>query len=277
VTPLHIAAERGSVSLVRLLIRKGADVTARDDQGKTPAERAAAKGQKETEAILRDHTGIPRDCQTSRFAYDGQGRPFVRREDPEQPSYRVNAFVGAGHGNRPKVDEMLTAHPTLLSLPSTLTELAVEGAAHVGNRDLALYLVEKGSPLSLSTACMLGRTDRVAFLLEEEPKRIHERAAHDFPLIWYPVLGGDGKDQLESMRRLLKAGVGVNDNLNGRTALHWAAFFGGVEMARLLLDSGADVNAAQKTDTGTVTPLAVARQRTQKEVAELLEKRGGKE
>jgi ankyrin repeat protein len=276
-TPLHLAAERGSVTVTRLLIRKGADVNARDAQGKTAAERAAAKGQKETEAVLRDHARIPRDCQTSRFAYDGSGKPFVRRDDPEQPVLRINAFVGAGHGNRPKVEEMVAANPTLVSLPSTLNELAVEGAAHVGNHELAKYLLEKGAPLSLCTAAMLGRADRVAFLLNEDAKRIHERGAHDFPLVWYPAIGGNGAEQREAMRLLLKAGVGVNDNLRGRTALHWAAGGGHLDMVKLLLDSGADPNIRQKTETAEVTPLTAAKQRNHTAVVELLEKRGGRE
>ena len=37
-TPLHYAADRGQVALVRLLLEHGADITALDDDGQTAAD-----------------------------------------------------------------------------------------------------------------------------------------------------------------------------------------------------------------------------------------------
>jgi len=55
--------------------------------------------------------------------------------------------------------------------------------------------------------------------------------------------------------------------MTGWTALHHAAFKGQKEVAELLIDKGADVNAKDKNGG---TPLHIASSRGQKEIAELL-------
>jgi ankyrin repeat protein len=75
-----------------------------------------------------------------------------------------------------------------------------------------------------------GRTDRLASLLESDPGQVHRR----FPeLDWGST----------AYRRL---------TLRGATLLHVAAEFGNAEAARLLLDSGADVNARAEVDAAGV-------------------------
>jgi ankyrin repeat protein len=43
-TPLHLAASRGSASLVEMLLRRGADASARTDEGRTAADIALERG-----------------------------------------------------------------------------------------------------------------------------------------------------------------------------------------------------------------------------------------
>ena len=49
----------------------------------------------------------------------------------------------------------------------------------------------------------------------------------------------------EKVRTLLNAGADVNGRLSmtGDTALHWAAYYGSIDIIKLLLEKGADVNA----------------------------------
>jgi ankyrin repeat protein len=53
------------------------------------------------------------------------------------------------------------------------------------------------------------------------------------------------ENRIDDVRELLQSGADVNakDMFGGNTGLHWAAHLGLAEMARLLIDNGADPNA----------------------------------
>ena len=52
---LHEAAAIGNLSVVKLLVEKGAYVNAKTDLGTTPLERAIQSGKKEVADYLRQH------------------------------------------------------------------------------------------------------------------------------------------------------------------------------------------------------------------------------
>ena len=75
---------------------------------------------------------------------------------------------------------------------------------------------------------------------------------------------------IEAVKQHLAAGTDVNvknEDDNGMTPLHYAAFFSHRQIAELLIATGADVNA--KEEDG-MTPLHVAAHKGHKEIAELL-------
>ncbi len=77
-------------------------------------------------------------------------------------------------------------------------------------------------------------------MLDEDPLRINERGAHDFTLLWCPVIGGGNLDLAEL---LLERGSRVErHDFVGTTALHLAAQSGQTDMIDLLIAHGADVN-----------------------------------
>jgi ankyrin repeat protein len=76
------------------------------------------------------------------------------------------------------------------------------------------------------------------------------------------------KHDQESIRALLKSGADVNAaQVDGTTALHWAAFHNDAELTGLLLKAGADVNAANLYG---VPPLAQACINANAEIVKLL-------
>ena len=108
---------------------------------------------------------------------------------------QIREFVIAGHGNLAAVQALLAAEPRLLNAANEWapgdTETAIQGAAHVGSRPVAEYLLEQGAPLELPTAAMLGRRDVVEQQLAADPAAIHRRGAHGIPLLCHAAFSGD--------------------------------------------------------------------------------------
>lgn len=276
VSPLHLTAERGSVDLTEMLVRKGAHPAARDRDGQTPLDRAQGAWMVSTMTLLERQADIPRDHSTSRRANDIEGRPY---EAPDLSVFSPLArgeVVGLSHFNFEEVRARVDRYPPLAHSVATTTEGAVEACAHTGRAEIVNYLLEKGAPYSLPTAVMRGDLDRARALLTEDPLRIHERGPHDFPLFWYPVIGGGN---LEMAQLLIDAGAEIERQHHlGTTALHFAARGGQLETSAWLVDHGAEVDRiGRKFDAAGQTPLALARQREHQEVADLLLARGARE
>ena len=91
-----------------------------------------------------------------------------------------------------------------------------------------------------------------------------------------PVADAAMTGDLASVRTLLSDGADVNaPQGDGMTALHWAARAANADLARLLLDAGADVDAA--TRIGAYTPLHLASEVGGAEVVGLLLEAGAEQ
>lgn len=181
----------------------------------------------------------------------------------------IREFVLAGHGNADRVRELLVEHPALLNAghewaPDDV-ETALGAAAHVGNSAIATYLLERGAPLDICTAAMLGRTDAVAGMLAEDSSRIRAIGAHKIPLLTHAALGGSialvemlvGKGAVDGASAALGMAVSRKDaamarwllahttpdlgwkNSQGKTLLVIAAERGANDIAEMLRAAGA--------------------------------------
>lgn len=237
---LHGAVMRQDESLVRLAIRKGGDADAKDDAGRTPAVLAAEIGWKEGATLLADPRRLARDNRSSRFLLDANRQP-IERPDLSDVSQRVQSEVtGNSHFNLKKVRELVAADPRLVYAISSDDELAIEACAHIGNRPIIRFHLDHGAPLSLPTAVSLGDTETVKFWLDRDPTLRDERGAHDFPVMWYAVLGGGSVEMAELLDGY---GVPIDQESKGTTALHWCAKRRDYDLARWLVDRGADKDA----------------------------------
>lgn len=122
------------------------------------------------------------------------------QEPPPLPLDLVKEFVIAGHGNFPKVQEMLKEHPNLIYCKYDWGngdyEAAIEGAGHVGNKEIANYLLAAGSRVTLYILAMLGRTDLVKPVLEAYPQLIPAKGPHGFTLLHHAKVGGKDGEEL---------------------------------------------------------------------------------
>lgn len=107
----------------------------------------------------------------------------------------VQDFVGNAHGNLDRVKELLAQEPALIN--STWDwgggdfETGLGAAAHMGRRDIASYLLEKGARLDLFAAAMLGNLEIVRAALQAYPEAINVLGPHGIPLIAHAQAGGN--------------------------------------------------------------------------------------
>ena len=183
----------------------------------------------------------------------------------------IREFVIAGHGNLNRVKQMLAEHPNLLNASHKWGEndheTAIQAAAQVGNVPIAEFLLSKGAPLEICTLAILGRVDGLRERLDKDPENVKAVGAHGIPLLPHAVLSAN----LELVRLVYERGATAGANL----ALHNAIAKGSPEVVEwLLANAKPDVNA--KNYQGK-SPLAVARERNDQRLVELLNRHGATE
>lgn len=123
--------------------------------------------------------------------------PFA--PDPFDPVL-VKEFVGVAHSNFDRTKEILEAHPRILYATWDWGdgdfETALGAASHVGDRDIALYLLEKGARADIFSLTMLGETALVKSILERFPSLLNALGPHGFTLLHHAKKGGEPAAEL---------------------------------------------------------------------------------
>jgi uncharacterized protein len=271
--PLHLAIAAGNVYCAKMLLRKNADTTVKDKDGKTPLDytQSSSNGQA-IRKLIQSSNEFTKDLYVTRYL---SGDKNIRGTDDTYglPYVLINEFVGAAHFNVEKTKASLARIPDLLLVRATWDELAVEACNHTGVEPLVKFLLDKGAPFSICTAAMLGETATVKGLLQKDKRIINDRGPHDFPLIWYAAIG---KPKLDMGEVLLNAGIDINANIMGRSVLGVCASNGCIELTEFFCSKGADVNMRSYWSFTPGTPLEIARKKNNDKVAEILVKYGAK-
>ncbi|MEO6456579.1 MAG: hypothetical protein ABIN97_21060 [Ginsengibacter sp.] len=116
----------------------------------------------------------------------------------------VKEFVVAGHGAKEgdfdKVKSMLNDYPNMVfskyDWGNGDFESAIEGAGHLGKKEIAEYLIDAGSRVTLFVLCMLGKTNLVKPVLEEYPKLVFAKGPHGFTMLHHAKIGGKNSEAL---------------------------------------------------------------------------------
>lgn len=106
----------------------------------------------------------------------------------------VEEFISQAHHNLERVEALLGSTPQLINAAWDWGggdwETGLGGAAHMGRRDIALYLLDAGARLDLFAAAMLGHLEIVSAAVAARPSIVDVLGPHGIPLLAHAQAGG---------------------------------------------------------------------------------------
>jgi hypothetical protein len=122
----------------------------------------------------------------------------------------VQDFVIYAHSDLAMTKSLLEKEPALLNATMDWGagdwETGLGGASHMGRRDIAGFLLERGARIDIFCAAMLGLLDAVKAFLTLQPKLIDARGPHGFTLHFHAQVGGKDServlDYLQSVKKV---------------------------------------------------------------------------
>ncbi len=224
---LILAAEKGDMPRVQELIRKGANIHARDIFNHTPLIGAAAAGSAEIVQLLLDKGADP-NAQAAGFTWIGD-TPLI-------------AAVMYRHRT---VAEILIKCRANVNAKDAVKKSALHWAAQYGFGDMVGLLLINGADINARghegwTALINAAHDRhadIVVFLAKKGADVNARGDDGFPTLFRAIYHED----TPVVRALVdnKADVNVKDKF-GITPIMVAAFVGSVDILQVLLENGAD-------------------------------------
>ena len=223
----------------------------------------------------------------------------------------IEILKAARSGDAARVKQLLEHDARLIAARDPLGNTALILAVNSGHDEIAELLLAAGVQPDIYEAAAIGRTELVTQLLSDDPSLLDSYSPEGFTALALAAhfghietlqflisRGGNinavskhamnvtplhaalfGR-RLEAAKALVEAGADVTPRRGGSgwlragwTALHYCAGYGFAELVEPLIDRGADIKAPD--DEGK-TPLEVAIESAQQEVADLLLNRGAR-
>ncbi|AVP87839.1 hypothetical protein phytr_9100 [Candidatus Phycorickettsia trachydisci] len=239
-TPLHLAVQNGHVTVVQELLSKEANTQLRNKAGQTPLDLAKAEGKQEIVDLLT----IPQ-TSSQELIYETSPHKIKKNKTQKSTQSLVNKEV--------------------IEL-KTISENAIDIKTSQQNIDNTLD-AQGNSPLHV--AAMQGNTEKLKQLLDESETRSQINAQNKDGSTPLHLAVQNG--HLNALDTLLKYSAENKQNKKGNNPLHFAAKSGNLEIAKLLLANGAEVKVTNKSGN---SPLHLASHKGHQELVILFLENG---
>lgn len=179
-------------------------------------------------------------------------------------------FEAVKAGNTIKVRELIDRNPALLSAKSKSGSTGILFALYTGHTEIAGLIAQQKKELDIFEAACLGELLQVERLIKRDMDLANSYSDEGFTALQLAAYLGQG----EAVGFLLKNGAEVNAvarNPTGYTALSGAVARGHLNVARILLEEGANPNHRYE---GGFTPLMEAAASGKLEMTKLLLRHG---
>jgi pectate lyase len=268
-TALHRAAISGHKEMVEFLLAKGADINAKNSEGKTALDVALDRNQKDiVELLVAKGAEVSSIYVAARIGDLAKVRGFLEKgaDVNMRDAQRKTALHIASANGHKEIVELLLANGADVNAGGYYNKTAAEYAMGANHREIVELLISKGADISPLHFAIYIKDQAKAKSLIENGADINKRTPNGTtPLSRAADIGF--KDIAEL---LLAKGANVNAKNNWDwTPLHSAAEKGHKDIVELLLAKGADVNAKDGDD---LIPLWYAEDEGNTEIAELLRK-----
>lgn len=261
-TPLHYAVSSGNKNMVDILVSNGADLSLESTSGNTPIDVASRQDRDYILRLFMDkgadifliHVAAGMGDLTQIKAFIENGIDVnTRNKDGFTPLY---AACSRGHAD---VVKFLIDNGADVNAKDDYGQAPIDVAAERNRRNLVQLLVAKGAEIStIHLAAYLGDVTKVEGFIEKGVDVNIARGPKDDTPLHYAVKSRSGS--VDVIKLLVDSGADVNArNTSGDTPLHYAAKYDRKDIFQLLVSKGADV--VIKNDRGR-TPKDIVAMRT---------------
>ena len=256
-TILHFAAEDGVPETIKILIDAGVDIFAKtrdafrdQESDQTALDIAASFGKADNAAAIINHPRFDEADASLRQEILDRCLPLSAfpswPREADRPKL-IKVLLGKGANPNARLDN----GPTAIQIAARSIDWAdqedLDERREVSlQKELIETLRSSGGELDLFSAVAIGDESAVAQILAKHPEQANARAYDTLPALHTAV----ELDHRNIIELLLKAGADVdikNESERicylGDTALHWASSWERIEIAKVLLANGANVNA----------------------------------
>ncbi len=277
-TPLYIAALFGRTEMVELLLEHGASVDCRAEIGPAMFNQRISPGKAGIMDILAglkkalSAKSAPSETPIEAAARDGNSE-IVRLLRDSGARLTLHAAIALRDYDAVK---KLLADGVDINLPDATGIAPLGVAMELGDYEMIKLLLEKGADTESTCEEGLTPVEKAALgyleLSLEENKKIFELLdKHGAQMSLSALLAVGSLERIEKMIEEGADAVSSTDGFWNLTPLHFAAKWNRPDVAALLIEKGADVNASSMSYS---TPLSYAKEAGADEVIRILKEHG---